>query len=57
MVDEEADLTADKLAAALRPLLTEPATRARMGAAMKALAKPGAAAAVVDWCAALPPAR
>lgn len=48
----QADLTADKLAAALRPLLTEPATRARMGAAMKALAKPGAAAAVVDWAAA-----
>lgn len=53
----QADLTAAGLADALRPLLTEPATRARMGAAMKALAKPGAAAAVVDWCAAQTTAR
>jgi len=45
----QAELTADKLAAALRPLLVEPDTRAKMGAAMKALAKPAAAATVVDW--------
>lgn len=47
----QADLTADKLADALRPLLVDAAKRTTMGAAMKALAKPGAAAAVVDWCA------
>jgi len=45
----QADLTADKLAAALRPLVDDPAKRRDMGAAMKALAKPGAAAAVIDW--------
>ena len=47
----QSELTADKLAAALRPLLDDAAVRARMGEAMRALAKPGAAAAVVDWCA------
>jgi UDP-N-acetylglucosamine--N-acetylmuramyl-(pentapeptide) pyrophosphoryl-undecaprenol N-acetylglucosamine transferase len=47
----QAELTADKLAAALRPLLDDAAVRATMGAAMRALAKPQAAAAVVDWCA------
>lgn len=50
----QSELTADKLAEALRPLLdpaTGPARRSEMGAAMKRLAKPGAAAAVVDWCA------
>ena len=46
----QADLTADKLADALRPLL-DPMRRADMARAMKALAKPGAAAAVVDWVA------
>jgi UDP-N-acetylglucosamine--N-acetylmuramyl-(pentapeptide) pyrophosphoryl-undecaprenol N-acetylglucosamine transferase len=46
----QADLTADKLADALRPLLADAARRAEMGAAMKSLAKPGAAAAVIDWC-------
>lgn len=46
----QAELTADTLAAALRPLLVDPAARATMGAAMKALAKPAAAATVVDWC-------
>jgi len=48
----QAELTPERLADALRPLLEDPARRAEMGAAMKALAKPGAAAAVVDWCAA-----
>jgi UDP-N-acetylglucosamine--N-acetylmuramyl-(pentapeptide) pyrophosphoryl-undecaprenol N-acetylglucosamine transferase len=46
----QADLTADKLADALRPLFDDAAKRRTMGAAMKSLAKPGAAAAVIDWC-------
>jgi UDP-N-acetylglucosamine--N-acetylmuramyl-(pentapeptide) pyrophosphoryl-undecaprenol N-acetylglucosamine transferase len=46
----QADLTAGKLAAALAPLVTDAARRTQMGAAMKALARPGAAAAVIDWC-------
>ena len=49
----QADLTPDKLIDAIRPLLDPragPTRRAAMGAAMKMLAKPGAAAAVVDWC-------
>jgi UDP-N-acetylglucosamine--N-acetylmuramyl-(pentapeptide) pyrophosphoryl-undecaprenol N-acetylglucosamine transferase len=46
----QAELTADGHADALRPLLAGPARRRTMGAAMKALARPGAAAAVVDWC-------
>ena len=45
----QSELTADKLADALRPLLTDANRRAEMGAAMKSLAKPGAAAAVIDW--------
>jgi UDP-N-acetylglucosamine--N-acetylmuramyl-(pentapeptide) pyrophosphoryl-undecaprenol N-acetylglucosamine transferase len=45
----QADLTADKLATALRPLLADPARRADMGAAMKALAKPEAAGSIVEW--------
>ncbi len=44
------ELDADKLAAAIGPLLDDDATRARMGARMRELARPGAAAAVVDWC-------
>ena len=46
----QADLTATGLADALRPLLVDPTRRAAMSAAMRALAKPGAASAVVDWC-------
>jgi UDP-N-acetylglucosamine--N-acetylmuramyl-(pentapeptide) pyrophosphoryl-undecaprenol N-acetylglucosamine transferase len=46
----QSELTADLLADALRPLLSDPARRRTMGAAMRALAKPGAAAAVIDWC-------
>jgi UDP-N-acetylglucosamine--N-acetylmuramyl-(pentapeptide) pyrophosphoryl-undecaprenol N-acetylglucosamine transferase len=49
---KQAELTADKLAEALRPLVADPARRAEMGAKMKALAHPAAAAAVIDWCAA-----
>jgi UDP-N-acetylglucosamine--N-acetylmuramyl-(pentapeptide) pyrophosphoryl-undecaprenol N-acetylglucosamine transferase len=45
----QADLTAAKLADALRPLFAEPARRAEMAAAMKSLAKPGAAGSIVDW--------
>ncbi len=47
----QSELTATKLADALRPLLQDAAVRARMGEAMRALAKPGAAAAIVDGCA------
>ncbi len=47
---KQSELTADKLATALRPLLTDRALRERMGTAMKALAKPQAAATVVEWC-------
>jgi UDP-N-acetylglucosamine--N-acetylmuramyl-(pentapeptide) pyrophosphoryl-undecaprenol N-acetylglucosamine transferase len=46
----QAELTAGKLAAALRPLLTDAELRATMGARMKALARPGAAATIIDWC-------
>jgi UDP-N-acetylglucosamine--N-acetylmuramyl-(pentapeptide) pyrophosphoryl-undecaprenol N-acetylglucosamine transferase len=46
----QAELTADQLAGALRPLVTEPVRRAEMGAKMKALARPTAAAAIIDWC-------
>ena len=45
----QSELTADKLADALRPLLADPARRAKMGAAMKQLGRPRAAATVVDW--------
>jgi UDP-N-acetylglucosamine--N-acetylmuramyl-(pentapeptide) pyrophosphoryl-undecaprenol N-acetylglucosamine transferase len=45
----QADLTAEKLAEALRPLLGDAGKRAEMGAAMKSLAKPQAAATVIDW--------
>jgi UDP-N-acetylglucosamine--N-acetylmuramyl-(pentapeptide) pyrophosphoryl-undecaprenol N-acetylglucosamine transferase len=48
----QAELTADKLLAALKPLIADAAKRAEMGAKMKALAKPNAAAAVIDWAAA-----
>lgn len=44
------DLTADKLADALTDLLSDSAKRAAMATAMKSLAKPNAAATVVDWC-------
>ncbi|HUS29530.1 MAG TPA: undecaprenyldiphospho-muramoylpentapeptide beta-N-acetylglucosaminyltransferase [Kofleriaceae bacterium] len=46
---KQSDLTADKLADALRPLVSDAAKRSEMGARMKSLAKPGAAAAVIDW--------
>jgi UDP-N-acetylglucosamine--N-acetylmuramyl-(pentapeptide) pyrophosphoryl-undecaprenol N-acetylglucosamine transferase len=46
----QSELTAGKLAEALRPLVTDAARRAEMGAKMKSLARPGAAAMVIDWC-------
>jgi UDP-N-acetylglucosamine--N-acetylmuramyl-(pentapeptide) pyrophosphoryl-undecaprenol N-acetylglucosamine transferase len=54
---KQSELTADKLAGALRPLVTDPARRAVMGAKMKALARPRAAATVIDWCVAARRAR
>jgi UDP-N-acetylglucosamine--N-acetylmuramyl-(pentapeptide) pyrophosphoryl-undecaprenol N-acetylglucosamine transferase len=45
----QSELTADKLADALRPLVADRATRTKMGAAMKSLARPNAAADVVAW--------
>ena len=45
----QSELTADKLADAVRTLL-DPAQRTRMGAAMRRLAHPDAATAVVTWC-------
>jgi UDP-N-acetylglucosamine--N-acetylmuramyl-(pentapeptide) pyrophosphoryl-undecaprenol N-acetylglucosamine transferase len=45
----QADLTADLLVDALRPLLTDRTKREAMGATMKSLAKPQAAATVIDW--------
>jgi UDP-N-acetylglucosamine--N-acetylmuramyl-(pentapeptide) pyrophosphoryl-undecaprenol N-acetylglucosamine transferase len=47
---KQSELTPEKLADALRPLLVDPERRTEMGAAMKSLAKPGAAASVIDWC-------
>jgi UDP-N-acetylglucosamine--N-acetylmuramyl-(pentapeptide) pyrophosphoryl-undecaprenol N-acetylglucosamine transferase len=49
---KQSELTADKLADALRPLVHDAARRAEMGARMKERARPGAASAVIDWCAA-----
>jgi UDP-N-acetylglucosamine--N-acetylmuramyl-(pentapeptide) pyrophosphoryl-undecaprenol N-acetylglucosamine transferase len=44
------ELTPERLADALSPLLRDPAARANMSAAMKALARPDAAATVASWC-------
>jgi UDP-N-acetylglucosamine--N-acetylmuramyl-(pentapeptide) pyrophosphoryl-undecaprenol N-acetylglucosamine transferase len=48
---KQSELTAEKLADALRPLLADAGKRTEMGAAMKSLAKPTAAATVIDWAA------
>jgi UDP-N-acetylglucosamine--N-acetylmuramyl-(pentapeptide) pyrophosphoryl-undecaprenol N-acetylglucosamine transferase len=45
----QAELTGDKLADALRPLLADPQRLAGMRTAMRSLAKPRAAADVIDW--------
>ena len=50
LVFKQSELTADKLADALRPLIGDAARRSEMGARMKALARPRAAATVIDWC-------
>jgi UDP-N-acetylglucosamine--N-acetylmuramyl-(pentapeptide) pyrophosphoryl-undecaprenol N-acetylglucosamine transferase len=50
LMHRQADLTPAILADELRKLLDDDARRARMGSAMKALAKPGAATTIVDWC-------
>jgi UDP-N-acetylglucosamine--N-acetylmuramyl-(pentapeptide) pyrophosphoryl-undecaprenol N-acetylglucosamine transferase len=46
----QADLTPPILAQTLEELLGDPDRRAKMGSVMKSLARPGAAATVVDWC-------
>jgi UDP-N-acetylglucosamine--N-acetylmuramyl-(pentapeptide) pyrophosphoryl-undecaprenol N-acetylglucosamine transferase len=46
----QAELTPGKLADALRPLIADASMREQMGAAMRALAKPSAAATIVGWC-------
>jgi UDP-N-acetylglucosamine--N-acetylmuramyl-(pentapeptide) pyrophosphoryl-undecaprenol N-acetylglucosamine transferase len=46
---KQSDLTGEKLVAAIRPLLDDAAKRSAMGEAMKSLARPGAAAVVIDW--------
>jgi len=53
----QAELTPDILAKSLRELLDDDVRRARMGSVMKSLAKPDAAATVVDWCQAEASAR
>jgi UDP-N-acetylglucosamine--N-acetylmuramyl-(pentapeptide) pyrophosphoryl-undecaprenol N-acetylglucosamine transferase len=50
LMHRQADLTPAILADELRILLDDEPRRAKMGSAMKALAKPGAAATIVDWC-------
>jgi len=47
----QVDVTPAILAQTLGELLGDPDRRARMGSAMKALARPGAAATIADWCA------
>jgi UDP-N-acetylglucosamine--N-acetylmuramyl-(pentapeptide) pyrophosphoryl-undecaprenol N-acetylglucosamine transferase len=46
----QAELTAERLAGAVADLAAHPERLARMGSAMKALGKPQAAAAILDWC-------
>jgi UDP-N-acetylglucosamine--N-acetylmuramyl-(pentapeptide) pyrophosphoryl-undecaprenol N-acetylglucosamine transferase len=53
---KQSELTATGLAEALQPLIADAARRAEMGARMKALARPRAAATVIDWCVAQRPA-
>jgi UDP-N-acetylglucosamine--N-acetylmuramyl-(pentapeptide) pyrophosphoryl-undecaprenol N-acetylglucosamine transferase len=48
----QSELTPEILADAMAELLGDPALRARMAGAMKALGRPGAAATIADWCAA-----
>ena len=46
----QSELSAEKLADAVAELAGHPERLARMGSAMKALGKPHAAAAILDWC-------
>ena len=46
----QTELTAEKLADAVADLAAHPERLAQMGSAMKALGKPQAAAAILDWC-------
>ncbi len=46
----QTELTAEKLADAVAELAAHPERLAEMGSAMKALGKPQAAAAILDWC-------
>jgi UDP-N-acetylglucosamine--N-acetylmuramyl-(pentapeptide) pyrophosphoryl-undecaprenol N-acetylglucosamine transferase len=48
----QSELSAEKLADAVAELAEHPERLARMGSAMKALGKPHAAAAILDWCSA-----
>jgi UDP-N-acetylglucosamine--N-acetylmuramyl-(pentapeptide) pyrophosphoryl-undecaprenol N-acetylglucosamine transferase len=48
----QSELTAEKLAGEVAALAADPEALARMSAAMKALGKPRAAEAILDWCAA-----
>lgn len=46
----QSDLSPDKLANALQSLFDDSSRRSAMANAMRALAKPGASATIVDWC-------
>jgi UDP-N-acetylglucosamine--N-acetylmuramyl-(pentapeptide) pyrophosphoryl-undecaprenol N-acetylglucosamine transferase len=46
----QSELSAEKLAGTVADLAAHPERLARMGSAMKALGKPEAAAAILDWC-------
>jgi UDP-N-acetylglucosamine--N-acetylmuramyl-(pentapeptide) pyrophosphoryl-undecaprenol N-acetylglucosamine transferase len=50
LVFRQAELTPAILAESLRNLLSDPELRARMGSAMKRLARPDAAGTVAGWC-------
>ena len=47
---KQAEISVDSLVAALRPLLDDAGRRTEMGAIMRSLARPHAAATVIDWC-------
>ena len=49
---KQSELTPEKLADVVADLAAHPEILAKMGSAMKALGKPGAAADILDWCAA-----
>jgi len=53
----QSELSPEKLADAVADLAAHRERLARMGSAMKALGKPGAAAAILDWCSSGGPAH